>query len=108
MPLIETLSPRSTSAPESGIVEVFKYGMGREGLIPLWAGEGDSPTPDFISRAAADALIAGETFYTYQRGIRTCARRLPVTMPAISERRSIPKTSSSRPPACMPSRLLPR
>ncbi|MCD2178860.1 pyridoxal phosphate-dependent aminotransferase [Rhizobium sp. C1] len=69
MPLIETLSPRSTSAPESGIVEVFKYGMGREGLIPLWAGEGDSPTPDFISRAAADALIAGETFYTYQRGI---------------------------------------
>ncbi len=69
MRLIETLSPRSANAPESGIVEVFNYGRGREGLIPLWAGEGDSPTPDFISRAAADALIAGETFYTYQRGI---------------------------------------
>jgi aspartate/methionine/tyrosine aminotransferase len=69
MRLIETLSPRSVNAPESGIVEVFNYGRGREGLIPLWAGEGDSPTPDFISRAAADALTAGETFYTYQRGI---------------------------------------
>ncbi|MCD2174619.1 pyridoxal phosphate-dependent aminotransferase [Rhizobium sp. C4] len=69
MRLIETLSPRSANAPESGIVEVFNYGRGREGLIPLWAGEGDSPTPDFISRAAADALVAGETFYTYQRGI---------------------------------------
>ncbi len=69
MRLIETLSPRSANAPESGIVEVFNYGRGREGLIPLWAGEGDSPTPDFISRAAADALVAGETFYTWQRGI---------------------------------------
>lgn len=69
MRLIETLSPRSANAPESGIVEVFNYGRGRDGLIPLWAGEGDSPTPDFISRAAADALVAGETFYTYQRGI---------------------------------------
>jgi aspartate/methionine/tyrosine aminotransferase len=69
MRLIETLSPRSANAPESGIVEVFNYGRGREGLIPLWAGEGDSPTPDFISRTAADALVAGETFYTWQRGI---------------------------------------
>lgn len=69
MRLIETLSPRSVHAPESGIVEVFNYGRGRDGLIPLWAGEGDSPTPDFISRAAADALLAGETFYTWQRGL---------------------------------------
>lgn len=69
MRLIDTLSPRSANAPESGIVEVFNYGRGREGLIPLWAGEGDSPTPDFISKAAADALVGGETFYTWQRGV---------------------------------------
>src|SRR5690606_15355433 len=55
--------------PESGIVEVFNYGRGREGLIPLWVGEGDLPTPAFISEAATRALHAGETFYTYQRGI---------------------------------------
>nr|WP_289624411.1 pyridoxal phosphate-dependent aminotransferase [Sinorhizobium sp. 7-81] len=66
---MNSLSPRSLSAPESGIVEVVNYARGREGVIPLWVGEGDLATPDFISRAAAEALVAGETFYTWQRGI---------------------------------------
>ncbi|WP_324762859.1 pyridoxal phosphate-dependent aminotransferase [Sinorhizobium meliloti] len=69
MTIMTSLSPRATAAPESGIVEVVNYARGREGLIPLWVGEGDLPTPDFVSRAAADALMAGETFYTWQRGI---------------------------------------
>ncbi len=55
--------------PESGIVEVMNYGRKREGTIPLWAGEGDVPTPAFICEAAARALHAGETFYTWQRGL---------------------------------------
>jgi aspartate/methionine/tyrosine aminotransferase len=54
---------------ESGIVEVFNYGRHRQGLIPLWVGEGDLATPDFIAAAARASLAAGETFYTYQRGI---------------------------------------
>ena len=54
---------------ESGIVEVFNYGRNRQGLIPLWVGEGDLPTPDFIAAAAQASVAAGETFYTYQRGI---------------------------------------
>lgn len=69
MTIMTSLSPRAHSAPESGIVEVVNYARGRDGLIPLWVGEGDLPTPEFISRAAADALMAGETFYTWQRGI---------------------------------------
>jgi aspartate/methionine/tyrosine aminotransferase len=69
MSLVASLSPRAVSAPESGIVEVINYARGRESLIPLWAGEGDLPSPDFINRAATDALLAGETFYTWQRGI---------------------------------------
>ena len=63
------LSERTRLAPESGIVEVLNHGWGKEGLIPLWAGEGDRPTPEFIRQAGADALMAGETFYTQQRGI---------------------------------------
>jgi aspartate/methionine/tyrosine aminotransferase len=55
--------------PESGIVEVFNYGRNRQGLIPLWVGESDLATPSFISEAAIRSLQAGETFYTYQRGI---------------------------------------
>src|SRR5690606_18581293 len=69
MTILQTLSPRSLAAPESGIVELVNYARGREGLIPLWVGEGDLPTPDFISEAAIRALSAGETFYTWQRGI---------------------------------------
>lgn len=69
MNVLASLSPRSLAAPESGIVELVNYARGREGLIPLWVGEGDLPTPDFITRAAQASLSAGETFYTWQRGI---------------------------------------
>lgn len=89
MSILDSLSPRAVSAPESGIVEVITYARGREGLIPLWAGEGDLPSPDFINRAASDALLGGETFYTWQRGIpelrdalsRYYARHFSVALP---------------------------
>jgi aspartate/methionine/tyrosine aminotransferase len=68
-PLAEGLRLAARAAPESGIVEVFNYGRQRDGIIPLWAGEGDMPTPAFICDAATRALAAGETFYTWQRGI---------------------------------------
>jgi aspartate/methionine/tyrosine aminotransferase len=69
MSIVNSLSPRAVSAPESGIVEVVNYARGRDGLLPLWVGEGDLPSPDFVNKAAMEALAAGETFYTYQRGI---------------------------------------
>jgi aspartate/methionine/tyrosine aminotransferase len=69
MSILTSLSPRALAAPESGIVEVMNYARGRDGLLPLWAGEGDLSTPDFINNAAMAALAAGETFYTWQRGI---------------------------------------
>jgi len=67
--LIAHLTPSARALPESGIVAVFNYGRTREGLIALWAGEGDTPTPEPIRAAAKAALDAGQTFYTYQRGI---------------------------------------
>lgn len=67
--LIAELRPEARNAPESGIVEVMNHGRLRPGLIPLWVGEGDLPTPDFIMRAAQKSLLDGETFYTWQRGI---------------------------------------
>ncbi|MDX8526210.1 pyridoxal phosphate-dependent aminotransferase [Mesorhizobium sp. MSK_1335] len=69
MTLIETLRTEARAAPESGIVAVVNHGRLRDGLIPLWAGEGDLPTPSFISDAAARGLANGETFYTWQKGI---------------------------------------
>ncbi|MBV8840394.1 MAG: pyridoxal phosphate-dependent aminotransferase, partial [Alphaproteobacteria bacterium] len=67
--LITALRNEARLAPESGIVEAMNYGRDRPGMIPLWAGEGDLATPPFICEAATRALAAGETFYTWQRGI---------------------------------------
>lgn len=67
--LLASLTPRALAAPPSGIVEVMNYGRMRQGLIPLWAGEGDLPTPEVVRAAAAKSLAEGETFYTWQRGI---------------------------------------
>ncbi|NQW11412.1 MAG: pyridoxal phosphate-dependent aminotransferase [Alphaproteobacteria bacterium] len=55
---------------ETAIVEVALHGWDRAGIIPLWFGEGDKPTPAFIADAAIEALKRGETFYTDQRGIQ--------------------------------------
>jgi aspartate/methionine/tyrosine aminotransferase len=68
-PFHDSLAAAAREAPPSGIVDVVNYARTKPGLIPLWVGEGDLPTPDFIAAAAAASLAAGETFYTWQRGI---------------------------------------
>jgi aspartate/methionine/tyrosine aminotransferase len=69
MPLTDMLRAEARHAPVSGIEAVANYGRDRKGLIPLWSGESDQPTPDFIAAAATRGLEAGETFYTWQGGI---------------------------------------
>ena len=54
---------------DSPIVEVFRSGFGLPDLIPMWAGEPDVPTPDFICDAASAALHQGRTFYSHNRGL---------------------------------------
>src|SRR5208337_187557 len=63
------IHPTVREAQPSGIVEVFDYGRGRQGLIPLWVGEGDLPPPASVSEAVKASLDRGETFYTAQAGI---------------------------------------
>ena len=67
--LLASLRHEVQSVPASGIVEMINYARERADVIPLWAGEGRRPTPNFICQAAEASLKAGETFYTYQRGI---------------------------------------
>jgi aspartate aminotransferase len=55
--------------PASRIAEISALGMGDLDVVPLWYGEGDVPTPAFIADAVAEALRAGETFYTYKAGL---------------------------------------
>ncbi|MGZ5930863.1 MAG: aminotransferase class I/II-fold pyridoxal phosphate-dependent enzyme [Rhizomicrobium sp.] len=61
-PAIENLEP-------NGIGLVAMMALGEPGLIPLWFGESDLVTPDFIREAAKKALDDGKTFYSASRGI---------------------------------------
>jgi aspartate/methionine/tyrosine aminotransferase len=54
----------------SRIVEVFNAGMHVKDLLPFWFGEGDQPAPDFVKRAAIEAIQADKVFYVDDRGIR--------------------------------------
>ena len=74
-------APEAANAPTSGIVEVVNYGRGREGLIPLWVGEGDLPTPAFISEAAnALACRRRDLLHLAARHSGARARRSPATI----------------------------
>jgi aspartate aminotransferase len=53
---------------ETPISEVAMTVFGEPDVVPLWFGESDLVTPDFVRNAAAEGLKAGETFYTWQRG----------------------------------------
>ena len=55
--------------PGSRIREVANAGMGLDGVLTFWFGEPDQVTPEFIRTAAADALMAGDTFYAHNLGI---------------------------------------
>lgn len=69
MSLMDHVRREAAVAPPSGIVAVMNHGRRKGGVIPLWAGEGDLPTPEFIRDAAREGLDDGETFYTWQAGI---------------------------------------
>lgn len=63
------LREQVTGITSSQIRAIADLGEGLEGVIPLWFGEGDTATPEFIRAAAAESLARGETFYTPNRGI---------------------------------------
>ena len=55
--------------PGSLIRHVAEPNMGREGLLKLWFGEPDVPTPQFIKDAATAALDDNQVFYAQNRGV---------------------------------------
>ena len=66
--------------PAQLIGEVSRLGMGQDGIIPLWYGESDLPTPAFICEAATRAMMGGETFYTHKLGLPELRQALATYM----------------------------
>jgi len=63
------LAGGTAAIAETGISDVAMTVFGDPDVVPLWFGEGDLVTPEFVREAAMAGLRAGETFYTWQRGI---------------------------------------
>ncbi len=63
------MRPEIERLGESLIRDVAEANIGRAGVIPLWFGEPDTATPEFIKQAAVRALEANHVFYTQNRGI---------------------------------------
>ncbi len=61
--------PAILDLPPSPLTEVVRQGEGRTDIIRLWHGETDIVTPAFIRDAAAEAITAGQTFYSNARGV---------------------------------------
>jgi aspartate/methionine/tyrosine aminotransferase len=62
------IRPGIEELADSPIIRIFREGRRLPGLIPMWAGEPDVPTPAFICEAATRALAEGRTFYSDNRG----------------------------------------
>ncbi|MEO7651552.1 MAG: pyridoxal phosphate-dependent aminotransferase [Bryobacteraceae bacterium] len=57
------------TVPRSRIRELAEMAMSMDGVLKLYFGESNQPTPQFIKQAAIDALDAGYTFYTENAGM---------------------------------------
>jgi aspartate aminotransferase len=62
--------------PHSRIRELANIAMGMEGVLRLYFGESNLPTPDYIKQAAVRAMQEGYTFYTENAGLPSLRRAI--------------------------------
>jgi aspartate/methionine/tyrosine aminotransferase len=63
------VSDSALRVPYSRIRELAEIAMRMDGVLRLYFGESNLPTPEFIKRAAAKALADGFTYYTANAGL---------------------------------------
>ncbi|HLH20519.1 MAG TPA: pyridoxal phosphate-dependent aminotransferase [Bryobacteraceae bacterium] len=64
------------NVPHSRIREIGEIAMGMQGVLRLYFGESNLPTPEYIKRAAVRALEDGYTFYTENAGLPSLRRAI--------------------------------
>jgi len=64
-----TIAASAARVPQSRIREIAEMAMRMDGVIQLYFGESNVPTPDYLKRAAARALEEGYTFYSENAGL---------------------------------------
>jgi len=71
-----TIAPSVENVPHSRIRELAEIAMGMDGVLRLYFGESNLPTPDYIKQAAIRAMQDGYTFYTENAGLPSLRRAL--------------------------------
>ena len=71
-----SLASSVESVPRSRIRELAEIAMGMDGVLRLYFGESNLPTPDYIKRAAVLAMENGYTFYTENAGLPSLRRAI--------------------------------
>jgi aspartate/methionine/tyrosine aminotransferase len=70
------VSASALSVPHSRIRELAEIAMSMDGVLKLYFGESNLPTPEYIKRAAQKALADGFTYYTENAGLPSTRRAL--------------------------------
>ena len=64
------------NVPHSRIRELAEIAMGMDGVLRLYFGESNLPTPEYIKQAAIRAMQDGFTFYTENAGLPSLRRAI--------------------------------
>jgi aspartate/methionine/tyrosine aminotransferase len=64
------------NVPHSRIRELAEIAMGMDGVLRLYFGESNLPTPDYIKQSAVRAIHEGFTFYTENAGLPSLRRAI--------------------------------
>jgi aspartate/methionine/tyrosine aminotransferase len=67
--VMPSVAVSAARVPESRIRELAEIAMRMNGVLKLYFGESNLPTPDFIKKAAMRALEEGFTYYTSNAGL---------------------------------------
>jgi aspartate/methionine/tyrosine aminotransferase len=71
-----TLAASALRVPHSRIRELAEIAMSMDGVLKLYFGESNLPTPEYIKRAAQKAMADGFTFYTENAGLPSLRKGL--------------------------------
>ena len=71
-----SVAQSAQAVPHSRIREIAEMAMGMEGVLKLYFGESNLPTPEFIKRAAHKAMADGFTYYTENAGMPSTRKAL--------------------------------
>src|SRR5712692_4752349 len=71
-----SVAPSALAVPYSRIRELAEIAMSMDGVLKLYFGESNLPTPDYIKRAAQKAMADGYTFYTENAGLPSLRKML--------------------------------